>query len=257
MIRLVPAGPIQQRRVQLCQPRVALDGAVHQRIHHPPQQGIAVVQLSGLIAVPDGLQLFHGGAEDIVVLHARLLDNLHVGAVQRPQGHRTVQHQLHVAGAGGFGAGRGDLFGDVGGGDDLLRIRTVIILNEQHLQFPVHSRVAVDEPGDAVDIPDDRLGTVVAGSGFRAEQERGGGEVGQIACLQLEVDGHDGQGVQKLPLILVEALHLHVEQEVGRQHHVLPLPDLVAQLLLLHQLHPVESSHQVVVDFIFQLRQPV
>ena len=78
----------------------------------------------------------------------------------------------------------------------------------------MHGRVVVDEPGDAVDIPDDRLGTVVAGSGLRAEQERRGGEVGQIASLQLEVDGHDGQGVQKLPLVLVEPLHLHVEQEV-------------------------------------------
>ena len=38
---------------------------------------------------------------------------------------------------------------------------------------------------------------------------------------------------------------------------MLPLPNLVAQLLLLHQLHPVEPGHQVVVDLILQLCQPV
>ena len=65
--------------------------------------------------------------------------------------------------------------------------------------------------GDAVDITDDRLGTVVAGGSLGAEQECRRGEVRQVSRLQLEVDGHDGQGIEQLPLVLVEPLYLHIE----------------------------------------------
>ena len=66
--------------------------------------GIALHPLGGVViahgvAVDD---LIRGLAEDIDVLLAHLLADLHVGSIHGAQRQRTVQHKLHVAGAGGF-----------------------------------------------------------------------------------------------------------------------------------------------------------
>jgi hypothetical protein len=45
-----------------------------------------------------------------------LLADLDVGAVERADGERAVERQLHVAGARGLLAGGGDLLGEVGAG---------------------------------------------------------------------------------------------------------------------------------------------
>ena len=54
-------------------------------------------------------------AEDEDVLRADMLADLDIGAVERADGERAVERELHVAGAGGFHAGGRDLLGEIGG----------------------------------------------------------------------------------------------------------------------------------------------
>ena len=51
-------------------------------------------------------------------------------------GERAVQRQLHVAGAGGLGAGGGDLLGEVGAGHDDLGHRDAVVGHEHHFSSP-------------------------------------------------------------------------------------------------------------------------
>ncbi len=70
---------------------------------------------------------------------------------------------------------------------------------------------------------DDALGHGIAGGGLGTEQERLGREVQAGVVLQPLVQVDDLQGVQQLALVLVQALHLYVEDGVGVQHHALML----------------------------------
>jgi hypothetical protein len=106
------------------------------------------------------------------VLRADFVADLDVGAVQRADGERAVQRQLHVAGAGGLGAGGGDLLGEVGGGNDQLGVGDVVVGDEDDLEPVAHQRVVVHHVGDVVDQADDQLGHAVAGRGLAAEDHR-------------------------------------------------------------------------------------
>lgn len=63
------------------------------------------------------VNVIHPHAKDEEVVLARLLSHLHVGSIHGSDGQRAVQHELHVASAGGLGAGCGDLLGEVGSRD--------------------------------------------------------------------------------------------------------------------------------------------
>ena len=65
--------------------------------------------------------LVGGQAEDEDVVVADLLADLDVGAVERADGQRAVERELHVAGARRLHAGGRDLLGQVGGGNDASR----------------------------------------------------------------------------------------------------------------------------------------
>ena len=58
--------------------------------------------LGAITLAPGAVDLVRGQAEEEEVLVARLLADLDVGAVERADRHRAVQHELHVAGAGGL-----------------------------------------------------------------------------------------------------------------------------------------------------------
>ena len=233
------------------------EGAVCQRVHAAGQQLVFRIDGLGIVGGLDGVQLVHRGAEDVVVLPAGLLDDFHVRAVEGAQGHRAVEHQLHVAGAAGFGAGGGNLLADVRGGDDFFRPGAVVVLHEHHLQ-PVAGRgVGVHHVRNHVDEVDDGLGPVIARGGLRAEDKGGGGEVRQPAVLEKEVDGKNAQGVHQLALVLVQALHLHVEHHVGGEGHTLPAGDFRRQLALLLALDADKIPAQRIVDEGLQLLQAV
>ena len=95
-----------------------------------------------------------------------------VGAVERADGERAVQRELHVAGAGGLGARRGNLLRQVGRGNDVLGGLDVVVRDEHDLQQAVDRRVVVDDVGDVVDQLDDELRHGVAGRRLAAEDDR-------------------------------------------------------------------------------------
>ena len=74
-----------------------------------------------------------------------------------------------------------------------------------------HAGIAVDDLGRRGDEPDDELGQVIARRGLAAEHEdaRLHGELG--IGLQPVIEPDDVQDVEVLALVLVDALHLHVE----------------------------------------------
>ena len=78
-----------------------------------------------------------------------------------------THHELHVAGAGGLGAGGRDLLREVRGGEDLLGERDAVVLEEDELQAPGDGRVVVHHAAHRRDHFDDQLGHVVARSGLR------------------------------------------------------------------------------------------
>ena len=82
-------------------------------------------------------------------------------------------------------------------------------------------------------------------------------EIGQGAVLQTEVDIHNAQRVQQLALVLVQALDLNIEDEVGIQLDALLLGDDLAQLLLLLALDIVELANHIVIDHGLELGNAV
>ena len=160
--------------------------------------------------------------------------DLHVGAVQRAQGDRAVEHELHVAGAAGLLAGQGNLLGDVAGGDELLRPGDVVVLHHVHLHPGAHVGVVGNQILQAQDEVDDVLGDGV-GRGRLGSKQQGDGPRGPVPRLDLPVLPDDVQGVHLLALVLVQPLDLDVEDGILLQRHTLPLLEGLAQgpLLLL------------------------
>ena len=92
--------------------------------------------------------------------------------------------------------------------------------------------IVVDLVRQGVDEVDDPLGHGVARRRLGAEEEGVGLGDGVGVILQLLVQGDDMQHVQQLPLVLVEPLHLHVEDGVGIQRDSLGLPGIGGKVLL-------------------------
>ena len=93
---------------------------------------------------------------------AHFLHDFDIRTVQRADGERAIQGQLHVAGAGGFGAGGGNLLRQIGSGDDFARGGNIVVGQEGHFQKAAHGRIVVDDIGHVVGQLDDQLGHGVA-----------------------------------------------------------------------------------------------
>ena len=136
------------------------------------QDRIAVVVVARVVAAALELHdLLDGEAEEEEVFSADFFADFDVGSVERADGERTVHGELHVAGAGGFLAGGGNLLGKVGGGIDHLSALDVEVGDEDHAQKVAHRVVGIDGGGDGVDQLDDELGHEVAGGGLAAEDD--------------------------------------------------------------------------------------
>ena len=143
---------------------------------------------------------------------ADFLEDFDVGAVERADGERAVERELHVAGAGGFLARGGDLLGEIGRRDDALGERDAIVRQEDDLELVAHARVVVDLVADGIDRLDDALGQVVAGRGLGGEDEDAGLHVELRVLQDAAIEREDVEQVQVLPLVLVQALDLDVEE---------------------------------------------
>ena len=88
--------------------------------------------------------------------------NLDIGAVERADGQRAVQRQLHVAGARRLHPGGRDLLRQVGGRDDRFREAYIVVRQENHLQPVADHRIGVDHLRHIVRELDDELRPIVA-----------------------------------------------------------------------------------------------
>src|SRR5208337_1645838 len=71
-----------------------------ERIYRTAQSGDRFIKVAGIIAGgPSSADLFHGETKEEEILRADGFANLDVGAVERADGERPVQGELHVPGA--------------------------------------------------------------------------------------------------------------------------------------------------------------
>ena len=136
-----------------------------------------------------------------------------------PMVNAPFKRELHVAGAGGFFAGSGNLLGQVGRRDELFRQRYPVIRQEDHLQQILHRRVAMHHIGDAIDQVDDQLGAVIARRRFPAD-DAGARHMQRLRLLfDAQIAGDDVEREEQLPFVLVHALYLHIEHATPRAMH--------------------------------------
>ena len=162
-----------------------------------------------------GVHLGGGEAEDEDVLGADMLAHFDIGAVERADGQRAIERELHVAGAGRFHAGCRDLLGQVGGGDDGFGEGHVVVRQEGDLEQAADGWVVVDDAADIVGELDDLLGAQVACGGFAREDFHPRDVVLGRVGADVAVGGDDLQDVEQLAFVFVDALDLDVEHGVG------------------------------------------
>ena len=114
----------------------------------------------------------------------------------------------------------------------------------------------LDLIGQGVDEADDPLGHRIARRRLGAEEEGVGLGDAVGIVLKLLVKRNDVQHVEKLALILVEPLDLHIEDGSGIQHHALVLFGIESETLLVVLLDLGQTlQHRLVVGVGVQLLQ--
>ena len=140
--------------------------------------------------------------------------DLHVGSVHSAQGNGSVEHKFHIAGTGGFLAGGGNLFTDIGSGEQLLSQGHIIVLQKHHFQFSGRPVILINEPGHGVDQLDGNLCFPVTGRRLASENKGPGNDVHTGILHKLPVQMIYMQDIQKLPFIHVHPLNLDIEDGV-------------------------------------------
>ncbi len=156
-----------------------------------------------------------GEPEQEHVFLAGFLRHFDRGSVARSDGQRAVHHELHVAGAAGFVARGRDLLGNIARRNQAFGNRHAVIGQKDDLQLSLAGRVLVDHGGEIVNELDDELGQMISGRGFPGEEKRARRSFRIGILAQTIVKDHDMERVQQLPLVLVNALDLAVEDAVG------------------------------------------
>ena len=206
------------------------EGSVGQRIQGPAQQGVFPVDFLRVIGIPDFIQFIDGGAENVIVFYAGLLDNFNVGPIVGAQSDSTVQHQFHVAGAGGFRTGRGNLLGNIRGRNNFLRPGAIIVPDKNHLQTILCFRIVVDPVGNHINPMDDSFRPVITRGSLGAEDEGNGRQILQLSLFQLVIDCQNAQRVHKLTLVFMKAFHLDIKDHGRIEGDSLALPDFRTKL---------------------------
>ena len=194
--------------------------------------------LARVVALGAGLgDLLGGEAEDHDVLRADEFADLDVGAVERADGERAVEGELHVAGPRSLHARRRDLLGKVGGRDQHLGETDVVVGDEHHAQDVAHRRVRVDDAGDVVRQFDDELGVVIGRRRLAGEELHPRRPVPFRVRADLVVERHRLDDVEELALVLVDALDLDVEDRVRVEPQSHAVADEMREAVLVLALH--------------------
>ena len=188
---LTPIDVVDDGIVQLLEHAGAaiVQRAVYKSFHDALDLRVVVVDvIRNVVVVLFLLNLVNGCTKDVLVLHASFLCNLYVCAVQRTQRNRAVEHQLHVAGAGGLGACGRNLLGYVCSRYQLLSVGYVVVLYKDNAQLVANLTVVFYETSDFVNQLDDALCTNIARRSLCTKDEGGRMEVLNGAVLQAVVE---------------------------------------------------------------------
>ena len=133
---------------------------------------VGVVVIPGVVPFgPKGFDLIDGEAEDKNIFRADFFTDLDVGTVEGADREGAVEGEFHIAGARGFLAGRRNLLGEIGGGDDFLRERDAVVGQKDDFDFSSDAFVSVDAGADGVDRANDIFRDVVTGRSLGREDE--------------------------------------------------------------------------------------
>ena len=195
-------------------------------------------------------------AEEKHVVRAELLEHLDVCAVERADRDGAVHHELHVAGAAGLLAGGRDLLGHLCGGHEHLGGGDAVVRQEVHLQPAAADGVGIHIGRERAQQLDDALGHSIAGRGLGRKQERARLEGLVRVVVQQELQLRDAHGAQKLALILVQALDLHVKDRVAVEREAVGAEHPRGQPLLVERLDLLEpGKHGGVIRRALQTRE--
>mmetsp|Transcript_15458 Transcript_15458/g.26591 ORF Transcript_15458/g.26591 Transcript_15458/m.26591 type:complete len:531 (+) Transcript_15458:357-1949(+) len=264
------AGPVVGEEIEV----VAIEERVQQRLEdisgtehsalylfHDALETSIHVRVAVPHVVASSLDLVRLGAEHEHVLLSHGVSDLNVGTVQRADDDATIEHELHVARAGSLGACSRDMLGDVVGRDDDLGSGHIVVGDEDHLEQIANGRVRIHDGADGVDELDDALGHHVRWGGFATEDAHARNDVCALiraGVLDRVVSVDDTEDVEELALVLVNTLHLDVEQGVAvHLHPASPLNERGKPLLVLVlDLDPLTVQLRI-VDVGAQGLQPV
>ena len=128
------------------------EGAVGHHIDGVLQARVGLVVGGGIVALGVLLlDLVDGHAEQEEVLGADALTDLDVRAIERTDGHRAVEGELHVAGTGSLGACQRDLLRNLGSGHQVLAQGDAVLFQIDHAQLVAHGGVVVDQIAQLAD----------------------------------------------------------------------------------------------------------
>ena len=206
--------------------------AVSKHIDHAADAVVIAIILSGLVAaLVKAVHLIARKTEDEDIILAHALKDLHVCAVHRADGDRAVDHKLHVARTRGFLTRHADLLAHFGRGHDELGKGYAVVFKEHHLDLALDIGVVVDHVAHRVDQADDEFCHVIAGRRLCAEN-KGARRKRHIGVLfEVAVHIQNVQCVQKLPLILVQSLYLHVKDAVRIHRHAVVIINVLGKAL--------------------------
>lgn len=156
----------------------------------------------------DGRQFFESFQESFIT---------YVCTVASTDDQTTIENKLHVAGTRCLSSGCGDVLAEVIGRDDHLSLANVVVLEEDNLELVTNVLVLVYHGADAVDEVDNLLSHPVTRRSLATEN----GNTRQLLLallrghgLQSKVAMNDTKDVHLLTLVLVDTLHLHIEERI-------------------------------------------
>ena len=191
-------------------------------------------------------------AEEEHVLVAETFVHLNVCAVERADSHGAVHHQLHAAGAGGFLARGGYLLGHLRGGDYGLGRGDAVVLHKVDLQPTAADGVVVDILGHGQQQLDYALCGLVARGGLRAEHKGARDEVHVRVVVQLELEARNAHRAEKLALVLVQTLYLHVHYRVGVEGEAVVAHRKFREAVFVLKLYLIDAAEDFAVGSEFR-----